>query len=382
MENNKNHAQREVNQEYQAEVSNVSHSRKPSRWKLALFFLLLALIPIGFMGKELYKSYLQQQEEKPASDTFSFKSKPRDFAKPVETKPDVFIPESSNETPQNEATQVAPKIFATDLDDTNEPLPPPKLIKSKSSLSVEGKSLSSSTDIDPSVESNSPHLEASRVLSDSQGGGSGDIFQSTAYSARKAKKSAFNPNLLLKKGTFIQCSLRTKVVSTIAGNLGCIVAHDVYSANGTVLLVERGSEIFGEFRSGQIKQGEDRIFVIWSEIRTPKNVVIEVDSGATDELGGTGIQGWTDTHFWERLGGGILLSLIDDTAGYLAYRQERKSGYDFTQSSREATQQMAQTAIEKMIDIPPTLYKNHGDLVGVFVARDIDFSSVYKLRRK
>lgn len=359
----------ELNTDHKPEVSKVNNQRQRSK-KLGFAFIALALVPISFTAFNFYKENLKKEDEQTVKEAPTFKVKSRDFAEPQkQPAPEILSPEIDKPIPAELSN-----------DDIEMPPPPPKLIKSKSKLMIERST-------SPSIESSSPdteQVESGQVLSDSQltKGENGDIFQSTAYSARKAQKSPYNANLLLKKGTFIQCSLRTKVVSTIAGNLGCIVAHDVYSANGNVLLIERGSEIFGEFRSGQIKQGEDRIFVVWSEIRTPKNVVINIDSGATDELGGTGIQGWTDTHFWKRFGGAILLSLIDDTAGYLAYRQDRRSGYDYTESSREATQQMAQTAVENMINIPPTLYKNHGDLVGVFVARDIDFSSVYKLRRK
>ena len=42
---------------------------------------------------------------------------------------------------------------------------------------------------------------------------------------------------------------------------------------------------------------------------------------------------------------------------------------------------MASIALENFINIKPTLYKNHGELVGVYVNRDIDFSRVYKLTR-
>ena len=46
---------------------------------------------------------------------------------------------------------------------------------------------------------------------------------------------------------------------------------------------------------------------------------------------------------------------------------------------------MANTALEEFIKIKPVLYRNQGDIVGVYVNRDIDFSKVYKLtigRRK
>jgi type IV secretion system protein VirB10 len=38
-------------------------------------------------------------------------------------------------------------------------------------------------------------------------------------------------------------------------------------------------------------------------------------------------------------------------------------------------------AVEQSINIPPTLNKNQGELVNIFVARDVDFSSVYQLKR-
>ncbi|MGH7121086.1 MAG: TrbI/VirB10 family protein, partial [Acetobacteraceae bacterium] len=45
-----------------------------------------------------------------------------------------------------------------------------------------------------------------------------------------------------------------------------------------------------------------------------------------------------------------------------------------------AAGQVANTALEAQINIPPTLKKNQGDSVSIFVARDLNFSDVYKLQ--
>lgn len=217
------------------------------------------------------------------------------------------------------------------------------------------------------------------------GGGDfvGEVFTPTA-----AKMSQFDQNLLLPKGTYIGCALKTKLVSMIKGGIACIVSNDVYSANGNTLLIEKGSTITGMFNSGQIDDGMNRLFVVWQEIRTPNNVIIPVFSGATDELGASGIPGWVDHHYLKRFGSAILLSMIDDSMALLANEISNRSGgngnnyYNYGESTRDQVSNIANTALEKMINIKPTLYKNHGDLVGVYVNKDIDFSKVYKLTRK
>ena len=45
-------------------------------------------------------------------------------------------------------------------------------------------------------------------------------------------------------------------------------------------------------------------------------------------------------------------------------------------SSKDA----ASIAVENSINIKPTLYKNQGEIIKIFVARDVDFSTVYELR--
>lgn len=209
-------------------------------------------------------------------------------------------------------------------------------------------------------------------------------YSSGVFNAKSAHKLDFNPSLFLSKGTYIGCSLNTKLVSTIKGGISCTVSEDVYSEDGVTLLIEKGSKISGFFQSGQMENGMNRIFVLWQEIRTPNHINIPVFSGASDALGASGMEGYVDNHWLERFGGAVLISVIDDVFNYLANgkRDKQNGNYDYTQSTRENTQEMATKVIEEFIKIKPTLYKNQGELVGVYVNRDIDFSQVYRLRVK
>jgi len=192
-----------------------------------------------------------------------------------------------------------------------------------------------------------------------------------------------DPNLFLPRGTYIGCSLKTRLVSMVTGQIACTVSNDIYSANGNVLLIEKGSEIIGSYKTGKLNDGMDRHFVIWETIRTPNNIVIDVNSPASDELGSAGIHGDVDHHWGVRLGMALMVSLIDDSINALS---QRASGTDqviyASGTSQQTTEDITKNLIDKFSSIKPTLYKNHGDIVGVFVNQDIDFSKVYNLRRK
>jgi type IV secretion system protein VirB10 len=188
---------------------------------------------------------------------------------------------------------------------------------------------------------------------------------------------------LLPKGRTIDCGLSVRVVSSLAGLATCIVTQNVYSANGRVLLIERGSEAVGEYRSG-VTRGQRRLFILWNRIITPAGVVINLQSPGADPLGGTGLEGQVDNHWFERIGSAFLLSTIQDGIQYeIADAQARSGGATFVLGNTAQTgNQMAQRVLDDTIGIPPTIYKNQGDRTVIYVARDLDFSSVYTLRAR
>lgn len=188
----------------------------------------------------------------------------------------------------------------------------------------------------------------------------------------------FNRDYLLAKGAYIDCVLNTRLDSTVPGMTKCTLTRDVYSDNGAALLLERGSEVTGEYRAN-LSQGQARLFVLWDRIKTPHGVVVNLGSPGTDSLGGGGVPGYVNTHFWQRFGGAMMLSLIDDVA---AYATNRNHSNNYVESSSETAQSMAAEALKNTINIPPTFYKNQGERVGIFIARDLDFSRVYQLQEQ
>lgn len=212
---------------------------------------------------------------------------------------------------------------------------------------------------------------------------SSPVFDNSLKSAPTPKAQAGligNRNLLLAKGTLLDCVLNTAINSSLPGMVSCTLTRNVYSDNGKVLLLERGSLITGEF-GGRLKTGQTRIYVLWNRVKTPKGVVVNLDSPGTDALGRSGVDGEVDRHWGERIGNAFLLSLIQDAIGFAATRGSNQNGSQqmFFQNTQQTGDNMATTILKDSLQIPPTITKSQGERIAIFVARDLDFSAVYDL---
>ncbi|MCL4777824.1 MAG: type IV secretion system protein VirB10 [Gammaproteobacteria bacterium] len=183
--------------------------------------------------------------------------------------------------------------------------------------------------------------------------------------------------MLLPKGAFLDCTLETALDSTLPGMTTCILATDAFSADGSVVLLERGTKLVGETR-GQVRQGAARVYVLWTEARTSQGVVVPLASPGTDELGRAGLPGRVDRHFMERFGAAILVSVIDG-AIQAEVASQRGNGSTVVVDPSGSRDIMTEI-LRSTINIPPTVVKPQGDRIQVLVARDLDFRSVYELR--
>jgi len=184
---------------------------------------------------------------------------------------------------------------------------------------------------------------------------------------------------LLPKGAFIDCTLETAIDSSLPGMTTCITATDVWSADGSVVLLERGTKLVGETR-GEVRQGQERLFVLWSEARTPAGVIVELASPGTDELGRSGVTGEVDTHFAARFGAAILISLID--AGTAALVASQSNGNGSVVIAPQGASDVVAEVLRQTVNVPPTIRVAQGGRMQVLVARDVSFADVYALAHR
>lgn len=221
------------------------------------------------------------------------------------------------------------------------------------------------------------------------------VVQTQAASEAKGQPATATPqataanfgdrSYLLARGSWIPCILETQLNSTVAGATSCVIPENVYSDDGKVVLLGKGSHAQGTFGS-TLKVGDERIAVMWDRIKTTLGIVVDVSSPVADGVGTTGAGGYVDNHWVQRIGAAVLLSFVQDAIGYEVAKTQNNANTTSTatnvympQNSVSSTNRLAEKILDSTINIPPTLYKNRGDRIMIYVNRDVWFDSTYKL---
>jgi type IV secretion system protein VirB10 len=188
--------------------------------------------------------------------------------------------------------------------------------------------------------------------------------------ARASATRLSNPTFTVPQGAVIQAVLETALDSNRPGFARAIVSRDVRSFDGSRVLIPRGSRLFGEYQS-DLAQGQRRAFVNWQVLTRPDGVQIRIESPAADPLGRAGIGGRVNTHFFQRFAGAILQSALDIGVGLASRSASNDTVVLGLPGSTQNTSINPDTS-----EIRPTLTIRNGTSVSVFVARDLDFSTV------
>lgn len=212
-------------------------------------------------------------------------------------------------------------------------------------------------------------------------GGGDKLTASEAFAARVSRtapetagtEQLSSTDLVVPQGTVITAVLETAINSDLPGMVRAVVSRDVRGFDGSKVLIPRGSRLIGQYSNG-VALGQSRAFVIWTRLLRNDGVSVQLNSAATDPLGTAGLGGRVNTHFLRRFGAATLLSVITSGLEFLVNSNSNDATNVLVGSSTQANQ-LASIALQREIDIPPTIKVAQGTPVRVFVARDLDFAA-------
>jgi len=176
-----------------------------------------------------------------------------------------------------------------------------------------------------------------------------------------------NPQTTVTQGTLIPAILETAIDTDVPGYVRAVVSSDVRGFDGSRVMVPRSSRLIGQYKSG-MQAGQKRAYIIWTRLIRPDGVSVNISSPAISFSGETGLDGQVNSHFFERFGSSMLLSVVGGLSAL--------GGNGASVVIGGQTQSAAAAAVSQAGQIGPTVRVRQGEPIRVFTARDLDFSKV------
>ncbi|RKF12253.1 conjugal transfer protein [Roseovarius spongiae] len=180
-----------------------------------------------------------------------------------------------------------------------------------------------------------------------------------------------NPSNTVIQGTMIQAVMETALDSSLPGQTRAIISEDVFSYDGTRLLIPRGSRLIGRYRSG-IEIAQRRVTIAWDRIILPTDQTIRISSFGGDELGRSGVTGFVDTRFGARFGSAALISIISAAPSVAASEVNDDATADVLEDVGDDLADATDSVIGEYLSIGPVIYVDQGARVTVMVDRDLE----------
>ncbi len=212
----------------------------------------------------------------------------------------------------------------------------------------------------PSVAGSAETNETPAML----GGGSNVSANDQPDTAAARSTHMADPTNTVVQGTLIPAVLETAINSDLPGYVRAVVSQDVRSFDGRRILIPRSSRLIGEYKTG-LAQGQKRAYLLWTRLVRPDGVSIALASPAVDFSGQAGVTGQVNSHFFQRFGSALLLSVLGGAGSLIG------GGSTVVVSGG---QNAASMAAQGDLQRPPTIRVRPGEPVRVFTARDLIFS--------
>lgn len=364
----------DVTEKHQPEVTKLKKSVKDNFLKKILF-VAVAVIIVAIAGLKIYQKYKAPPKEE-TDKTIKTKEATMNKRNNLGQEVDPFRTEEPEQPTVEDRGNDNP--FASSGTGTT-PQTAPVAFSRALAVTAEGGQAGSNTRTRKEEKAFGTVSSESSLTQTKDEAGNDSESEVTAV-----KRIPYNPDLYIPENTPISCALTRRFVSDVAGKLQCVLTDDVYSASKKTRLLDKGSTASLVYKTGMLNHGQARVFVMATKIRTQQPPFMDiplVDTDAAGELGEAGVDGWIDTHFKDRFLGAAMLGMIPDIANAATDNvASTDRNTDYTQNSREAFAELAKTAFENSVNIPPTIYKNQGEIITLITGRDIDFSKVYTLK--
>lgn len=235
----------------------------------------------------------------------------------------------------------------------------------------------------PTMVYGAKKAEAGRASTAAGEGNSGFLQQAAgAQVVSVSAKRNTNTHYKILQGKLLSAVLETAVDSDLPGMVRAVINKDIYSDTGDVVLLPKGTRLIGQY-SSSIAIGQTRVIIAWTRAITPQYVDIALGSPGTDQLGQAGMTGEVDTHFWKVFGTSALLSVLGVAASSVntGSNPNQLTGNPYQAAVSQGVLNTSNTVLQSKTDIQPTIRVAQGALIQVFVARDLDFSAVFRQRK-
>ncbi len=167
-------------------------------------------------------------------------------------------------------------------------------------------------------------------------------------------------------GTFIPAATINAVNSDGPGKIIATVTNDIYNTrDGTCVIIPQGSTLIAHYDS-EVAMGQSRLPAVITRVIYPDTS--SADLGAmegADQNGAAGMDTNVDTHFWPRLGNGLIAGISglgNTVAGMMPF------GGSFVAMPSNAIGAIGQFGLS----IPPTLTSPPGTRINVITGADLN----------
>ncbi|WP_316354625.1 TraB/TrbI/VirB10 family type IV secretion system protein [Candidatus Trichorickettsia mobilis] len=288
--------------EVQQELSKVAANPKQS---------LLILVGIcGIFGYLIFNLFIN----KTSTTTEQPITAPTQVSKPVESKasdaPKIpQLPDLPKLITPKEAPPPPPPPPPPKLEEPPSPMPMPEVVPAK----VETPILESM--LPPKLVDNADAQKRKEAKRKSTiilvaGAGSKKTSEQLQQEVDFTERGAME--FVLGRGKIIDAVLETAISSDIGGEVRAVISRDVFAEGAKVILIPKGTRVFGIYEIGIMDGSYGRILIQWNRIDLASGYTINLQlTPIVDGLGRQGIQGRVDNKYKEQFSNAILMSAFN-----------------------------------------------------------------------